>query len=96
MLFPSGPRPGPPKNLTVTEINNGFLISWEQPNERANLVLHYTIKYRTDAQWKTLNKGTIRPEETQYLGNWETHTTHVCFYFSIYICISCIYVFIYS
>ncbi|KAK6640494.1 hypothetical protein RUM44_012189 [Polyplax serrata] len=67
ILKPKGPRPGPPKNLTVTEINNGFLISWEQPNERANLVLHYTIKYRTDAQWKTLNKGTIRPEETQYL-----------------------------
>ncbi|KAL0267074.1 UNVERIFIED_CONTAM: hypothetical protein PYX00_009440 [Menopon gallinae] len=64
---PKGPRPGPPKNLTVTEITNGFLISWEPPNERANLVLHYTIKYRTDAQWKTLNKGTIRPEETQYL-----------------------------
>ncbi|KAK9693380.1 hypothetical protein QE152_g34250 [Popillia japonica] len=44
---PKGPKPGPPRNLTVTE--------------------HYTIKYRTDGPWKTLNKGQIRPEDTQYL-----------------------------
>lgn len=64
----SGPRPGPPRNVTVTEIPNGFLITWESPSERAHLTSHFTIKYRTDAQWRTLNKGTIRPEETQYLG----------------------------
>lgn len=64
----SGPRPGPPRNVTVTEIPNGFLITWEHPSDRAHLTSHFTIKYRTDAQWRTLNKGTIRPEETQYLG----------------------------
>jgi immunoglobulin superfamily member 9B len=37
------------------------------PLERAHLVQFYTIKYRTDAQWKTLNRGQIRPEETSYL-----------------------------
>lgn len=63
----SGPKPGPPRNLTVTEIPNGFLISWQVPLERAHLVQFYTIKYRTDAQWKTLNRGQIRPEETSYL-----------------------------
>ncbi|KAJ6646554.1 Protein turtle like B [Pseudolycoriella hygida] len=63
----SGPKPGQPRNLTVTEIPNGFLISWQQPLERANLVQYYTIKYRTDAQWKTLNRGQIRPEDTSYL-----------------------------
>jgi hypothetical protein len=47
-----GPKPGPPRNLTVTEIPNGFLISWQVPLERAHLVQFYTIKYRTDAQWK--------------------------------------------
>ncbi|CRK96838.1 CLUMA_CG009918, isoform A [Clunio marinus] len=62
-----GPKPGPPRNLTVTEIPNGFLISWQVPLERAHLVQFYTIKYRTDAQWKTLNRGQIRPEETSYL-----------------------------
>lgn len=64
---PTGPKPGQPRNLTVTEIPNGFLISWQVPLERAHLVQFYTIKYRTDAQWKTLNRGQIRPEETSYL-----------------------------
>ncbi|XP_055376450.1 protein turtle isoform X2 [Condylostylus longicornis] len=64
---PDGPKPGPPRNLTVTEISNGFLITWQSPLERAHMVKHYTIKYRTDAAWKTLNRGYIRPEETQYL-----------------------------
>lgn len=49
-----GPKPGPPRNLTVTEIPNGFLISWQVPLERAHLVQFYTIKYRTDAQWKVI------------------------------------------
>ncbi|KAG5685106.1 hypothetical protein PVAND_014304 [Polypedilum vanderplanki] len=66
-LKPTGPKPGQPRNLTVTEISNGFLISWQVPLERAHLVQHYTIKYRTDASWKTLNRGQIRPEETSYL-----------------------------
>lgn len=67
-LWNLGPKPGAPRNLTVTEISNGFLITWQQPLERAHLTQFYTIKYRTDGQWKTLNKGQIRPEETSYLG----------------------------
>ncbi|XP_026668708.1 protein turtle isoform X4 [Ceratina calcarata] len=65
--FPKGPKPGPPKNLTVTEVSNGFLISWEAPTERNHLIQYYTIKYKTDGPWKKLNKGQIRPEETSYL-----------------------------
>lgn len=67
MLFPIGPKPGPPRNVTVTEIDNGFLISWQQPLERVNLIQHYSIRYRTDSNWKTLNRGQIRPEDTSYL-----------------------------
>ncbi|XP_052122003.1 protein turtle [Frankliniella occidentalis] len=67
ILRPRGPKPGPPRNLTVTEYPNGFLISWQTPLEKANLVQYYTIKYRTDAQWKTLNKQQIRSEETSFL-----------------------------
>ncbi|XP_034126426.1 protein turtle isoform X8 [Drosophila guanche] len=63
----AGPKPGPPRNVSVTEVSNGFLITWQSPLERAHIVKFYTIKYRTDAQWKTLNRGQIRPEETQYL-----------------------------
>ncbi|KAJ8922840.1 hypothetical protein NQ315_007875 [Exocentrus adspersus] len=63
----TGPKPGVPRNLTVTEISNGFLISWMPPIERANLIQHYVIRYKTDGPWKTLNKAQIRPEDTQYL-----------------------------
>lgn len=64
----SGPKPGPPRNVSVTEVNNGFVISWMPPLERANLIQYYLIKYRTDGNWKTLNKGQIRPEDDSYLG----------------------------
>ncbi|XP_065159614.1 protein turtle isoform X4 [Atheta coriaria] len=63
----SGPKPGIPRNLTVTEIANGFMISWQAPIERANLIQYYTIKYRTDGPWKNLNKNSIRPVDTNYL-----------------------------
>lgn len=66
--YVAGPKPGIPRNLTVTEISNGFLITWQPPIERSNLIQYYTIKYRTDGPWKNLNKGQIRPEDTQYLG----------------------------
>ncbi|XP_015173478.1 PREDICTED: protein turtle-like isoform X4 [Polistes dominula] len=66
-IRPKGPKPGPPKNLTVTEVSNGFLITWEAPSERNHLIQHYTIKYKTDGPWKNLNKGQIRPEDTQFL-----------------------------
>lgn len=61
-----GPKPGQPRNVTITEAANGFLISWEEPLERASLIQHYTIKYRTDSQWKTLNRGQIRPHDTSF------------------------------
>ncbi|KAI4501450.1 hypothetical protein M0802_003327 [Mischocyttarus mexicanus] len=67
IVRPKGPKPGPPKNLTVTEVSNGFLITWEAPSERNHLIRHYTIKYKTDGPWKNLNKGQIRPEDTQFL-----------------------------
>ncbi|XP_076389609.1 protein turtle isoform X5 [Megachile rotundata] len=63
----NGSKPGPPRNLTVTEVNNGFLITWQPPLERSHLIHHYNIQYKTDGPWKTLNKGQIRPEETSYL-----------------------------
>ncbi|XP_031622823.1 protein turtle isoform X2 [Contarinia nasturtii] len=63
----AGPKPGQPRNVTVTEVSNGFLISWQEPLERTSLIQHYTIRYRTDAQWKTLNRGQIRPIDTSYL-----------------------------
>ncbi|XP_066142641.1 protein turtle isoform X2 [Euwallacea fornicatus] len=63
----SGPKPGAPRNLTVTEVDHGFLITWMSPLEPKVDIHHYVIKYRTDGPWKTLNKAQIRPEDTHYL-----------------------------
>lgn len=62
-----GPKPGPPRNVTVTEVSNGFIISWQEPLERASLIQYYTIRYRVDNTWKTLNRGQIRPVDTSYI-----------------------------
>lgn len=71
-----GPRPSQPRNVTVTEVSNGFVISWEPPAERHNLVQYYDIKFRTDGAWRTLNKGAkIKPEDTSYFGE---STTQIC------------------
>ncbi|XP_025421495.1 protein turtle isoform X1 [Sipha flava] len=64
---PKGPKPGPPRNLSITEVRNGFVISWQAPLERAHLVRYYVIHYKTDGIWRTLNKAQIRAEDTSYL-----------------------------
>ncbi|XP_043474401.1 protein turtle-like isoform X2 [Leptopilina heterotoma] len=67
IMRPKGPKPGPPRNVTVREEENGFIISWQHPAEKTHLVQYYTIRYRTDGPWKDLNKARIRPEDTFYL-----------------------------
>ncbi|KAL1506832.1 hypothetical protein ABEB36_006122 [Hypothenemus hampei] len=62
-----GLGPGSPKNLTVTEVDHGFLITWQPPQEHTIDIHHYIIKYKTDGDWKPLNKALIRPEDTHYL-----------------------------
>lgn len=64
----TGPKPGPPRNVSITEVRNGFVISWQAPLERAHLVRYYVIHYKTDGIWRTLNKAQIRAEDTSYLG----------------------------
>lgn len=68
ITFNIGPKPGPPRNVSITEVRNGFVISWEAPLERTSLVLYYVIHYKTDGIWRTLNKAQIRAEDTSYLG----------------------------
>lgn len=68
VLFNIGPKPGPPRNVSIIEVDNGFVISWEAPLERAYLVQYYVINYKTDGIWRTLNKAQIRAEDTSYFG----------------------------
>ncbi|XP_060868697.1 protein turtle-like isoform X5 [Metopolophium dirhodum] len=62
-----GPKPGPPRNVSIAEVKNGFVISWQAPLERAHLVRYYVINYKTDGIWRTLNKAQIRAEDDRYL-----------------------------
>ncbi|XP_065214035.1 protein turtle isoform X3 [Planococcus citri] len=63
-----GPRPGAPRNVTVQEVDSGFVISWEAPQERPEMVKYYTIMYRIDDVWKDLTRSSkIRSDETKYL-----------------------------
>ncbi|XP_060868691.1 protein turtle-like isoform X1 [Metopolophium dirhodum] len=64
---PKGPKPGPPRNVSIAEVKNGFVISWQAPLERAHLVRYYVINYKTDGIWRTLNKAQIRAEDDRYL-----------------------------
>lgn len=70
-----GPKPGPPRNVSITEVRNGFVISWQAPLERTSLVRYYVIHYKTDGIWRTLNKAQIRAEDTSYFGM-ETKLQH--------------------
>lgn len=63
-----GPRPGPPRNVSINEVDSGFLLTWAPPQERPELLKYYTIRYRTDKDWKDLTRNTkIRPDETKYI-----------------------------
>ena len=67
-----GPRPGPPRNISITELDNGFLLTWAPPAERIELLKHYTIMSRTDKEWKDLSRNAkIRPDETKYIGEYD-------------------------
>lgn len=68
-----GPRPGPPRNVSINEVDSGFLLTWAPPQERPELLKYYTIRYRTDKDWKDLTRNTkIRPDETKYIGKFTT------------------------
>ncbi|XP_076333287.1 protein turtle-like isoform X2 [Tachypleus tridentatus] len=50
---PSGPKPSPPRNLTVQETENGLLISWLPPLNQKVPVAFYYVEYRTQSKpWK--------------------------------------------
>ncbi|XP_076321273.1 protein turtle homolog B-like isoform X2 [Tachypleus tridentatus] len=50
---PSGPKPFPPRNVTVQETDDGVLISWLSPLNQKVPVAFYYVEYRTQSKpWK--------------------------------------------
>ncbi|RWS31959.1 protein turtle-like protein [Leptotrombidium deliense] len=62
---PSGPKPGPPRNVTITRVAQGYAISWSPPLNKTVPVAYYYIEYKMGlGDWKTW--GPIA-KETSYL-----------------------------
>nr|WKY18272.1 turtle-like protein IGSF9 [Penaeus vannamei] len=55
ILNPTGPKPDPPRNVTVRRVQDEYLISWIPPTDNSVPPAYYGIEYRTDGTWKKLN-----------------------------------------
>ncbi|XP_037072265.1 protein turtle-like [Pollicipes pollicipes] len=62
----SGPLPGAPLEVNVTESSGGFLVSWQPPLENPHVpVLYYSVELKpADGEWKPL--GERRLTKTRY------------------------------
>ncbi|XP_067143840.1 protein turtle-like isoform X3 [Centruroides vittatus] len=50
---PAGPKPWPPRNVTITNTPHGVLISWLPPINKSIPVAFYYVEYKTeDRPWK--------------------------------------------
>lgn len=49
------------------EVSNGFLISWQEPLEKIGTLTHYSIEYKMDKEWRSLNRDPIRSVDSSYL-----------------------------
>jgi len=52
----AGPRPNPPRNLTVWQTNDGLHIAWQAPAYSPVAVHQYVIEYKTVGQWVPLGE----------------------------------------
>ncbi|XP_055945123.1 protein turtle-like isoform X2 [Argiope bruennichi] len=77
---PSGPKPWPPRNVTVIKGALGVIISWQPPKNQTVPVAFYFVESRTDdGQWQRW--GPIR-DETSYLMS--TLTGGQTYHFRVY------------
>ena len=60
------PRPGPPTNVTVARVAQGYAISWQAPVHGAVPVEYYHIEYKEDPDDTWSHWGPLR--ETSFLG----------------------------
>lgn len=62
-----GPKPWPPRNVSIEKGPLGVVITWQPPKNQTVPVAFYFVEHRTDdGQWQRW--GPIR-DETSYLGN---------------------------
>lgn len=62
---PSGPKPWPPRNVTVMKTKEGVKISWAPPHNQSVPVVFYYVEYRTtDKSWQRI--GPIK-DKTEHI-----------------------------
>ena len=68
-----GPKPLPPRNLTIDESTYGLILKWLPPEDETVAIAYYSVDYKSDysthAQWKKLNKRPIK-DKYQYSGEY--------------------------
>ncbi|KAI0211548.1 Protein turtle [Lamellibrachia satsuma] len=75
-----GPKPAPPRNLTVRQLSTGLFISWLPPYDLTVPVQYYKVYYRTVGPWVPLT-GEIT-DKTTYL--WKTVSRGATYQFQVY------------
>ena len=75
-----GPKPAPPRNLTLRQMRTGLFISWLPPYDLTVPVQYYKVYYRTVGPWVPLT-GEIT-DKTTYL--WKTVSRGATYQFQVY------------
>ncbi len=81
VVYFSGPRPGPPRNVTIRQQKNGLLISWLPPINTTVPVSYYVVFYRTVGRWVPLTNN-IEGGKNWYL--WTTSSRGATYHFQVF------------
>ncbi|KAB7508158.1 Protein turtle [Armadillidium nasatum] len=76
IINPKGPKPDPPTNLNVKRVKDGFLITWDAPEDSPVPVQYYDIEYKIDTGWKKLNKENIVGETSYKVKKFKSDTLY--------------------
>ncbi|KAK3588825.1 hypothetical protein CHS0354_028474 [Potamilus streckersoni] len=66
IVKPLGPRPSPPRNLSVIGDPLGLVLSWLPPENTSVPIFYYTVEYRTDGDWVSEQSNIFHPN-TSYI-----------------------------
>lgn len=69
VVWYSGPPPIAPENVTITETQDGILLSWSYPRRGNIAIAYFTVDYCYDEKWSRLSKTELKPTETYFQGD---------------------------
>lgn len=54
--------------MTITETQDGILLSWSYPRRGNIAIAYFTVDYCYDEKWSRLSKTELKPTETYFQG----------------------------